>query len=64
MLGRQNCELGFDVVIGGKGPQAMPVVLVMPKAAALARTSVKSANVSTGMTFTPADCSPVKSVVL
>ena len=42
----------------------MLVKLVMPKAAPLARMSVKSEKVSTGMNLMPDDCSPVKSVVL
>jgi hypothetical protein len=53
-----------EVVTGGNGPQAMPVVLVKPKAAAFWRTSVSSANVSIGITRMPAEARPVKRVVL
>jgi hypothetical protein len=53
-----------EVVIGGNGPQAMPVMLVKPKAAGLARTSVNSAKTSTGITRMPWAARPVKSVVL
>ena len=44
--------------------QAVPVVLVKPNAAAFARTSFSSVNVSTGMTLMPAPRRPVNRAVL
>ncbi len=64
-VGPQNCELMVvAVVIGGNGPHAMPVVLVMPKAAALLRSSVKNVKESIGITRMPAEARPENSVVL
>ncbi len=50
--------------MGGNGPQAMPVVIVKPKAAGLAWTSASSENASTGITRMPVEARPVTSVVL
>ncbi len=49
---------------GGNGPHATPVTLVRPKAAGLARISLKSEKRSIGITRRPALASPENNVVL
>ena len=65
LAGVQNSALLSAVgANGGNGPQAIPVMLVKPKALALAAISFNSEKVSTGITRWPVAASALNRVML